>query len=278
MGESKDPLPEEYNWQSVINMHSDAFPNTQLIMPVGSVYDQGRPLNYGVGQGAGWRADCLGDKLYRTGTWNHMDSYYPKRVHNEANVSQAWQQAPVYFETCGDPSDWYRGGVTPEQFRSVLNYALEYHVSLVNFRSKPIPAEFWEPLTEFLNKVGYQLEPVSHDIARTVFAGDFLSVDAEWSNNGVAPPYKPFKLKYRLRAVSGLIAEEWQSSQSLRDWLPGTISFAEQFPVALTTEPALYYIDTAVTWDASPVDPMIKLHSNSVLPDQWVELGSVRIR
>jgi hypothetical protein len=159
-----------------------------------------------------------------------------------------------------------------------LNYALEYHVSLVNFRSKPIPAEFWEPLTEFLNKVGYQLEPVSHDIARTVFAGDFLSVDAEWSNNGVAPPYKPFKLKYRLRAVSGLIAEEWQSSQSLRDWLPGTISFAEQFPVALTTEPALYYIDTAVTWDASPVDPMIKLHSNSVLPDQWVELGSVRIR
>ena len=61
---------------------------TPLVMLIGG----GDMLKYAVENGAGWRADCLGDMGGFSKTWCHMRMAYPQRL-PEADAIDAWKMS-----------------------------------------------------------------------------------------------------------------------------------------------------------------------------------------
>lgn len=216
---SETPLPTRESWKRIINAHFYAFPNTKKIMLIGAVNDNGEPLRYAVDRGAGWRADCLGDFIWRPAGWSHMDVFYPEQI-ELAGVQDAWKVAPVMFETCGHPLEWKElHDATPRQVELVLDWALENHVSLVNFREKPIPAEYRDAVDTFLTKCGHQLSAKNHEITSS-------ELICKWTNNGVAPPYMGINVQYKVSTVDNQVLHTSPTiARPREEWLPGDISF-----------------------------------------------------
>lgn len=255
MNNTGAPLPTQANAERIIDAHRNAFPSTRLVMLIGSPFDDNGALTYALTQGAGWRGDCLGDSLYTPpGQWSHMGTFYPDKI---ATMPDAWQTAPVLFETCGHPADWFSGGVTPEQFDGVLNWALDRHVSLVNFREADIPVEFRPVLDEFLKKVGFQITAKPHTFANGI-------LQAQFENFGVAPPYG-FAVQYRVRSATGETQDSELLPQNSVDWLPGTIEFSQPIPIDI---PAGNFIDARLLdLNGEPIN----LH-NDQNPEGWVQV------
>ena len=157
------------------------------------------PLRYAASRGAGWRGDCFGDYGYFTPDWNHMEHAYPPSLEDPI-VADAWKQGPVQFEVCGYIHEWYERGFDLDK---ILQKGLEWHVSVLNAKSKPVPAAWRARFDEFLKKMGYRLvlRSLTHETRGS--AGQPLSLRSRWENVGVAPVYRPWLLAYRLRRDSG---------------------------------------------------------------------------
>jgi len=125
-------LPPHSVLKKYVDMYLDNLKNTPLIMQIGG----GTLLTYAVANGAGWRADCLGDMGGFSSTWNHMEDFYQQAL-DEAGVNDAWKKAPVVFETCWTMDYWYKMGWDIDY---ILSEALRWHVSLLNNGSESIPA------------------------------------------------------------------------------------------------------------------------------------------
>lgn len=280
MGKSGMDMPTWETQKSIIDMHFDAFPNTQLVMLIGEVSDGGKPLSYALSRGAGWRADCLGDQLWRAPGWNHMDDFYPSRIHEEAVASGNWKTHPVVFETCGDPVDWLVAGISPEKIQSAFDWALKYHVSMVNFRSKPVPAELRPIVDDFLKKMGYQLKLQSVSLPVQANAGSAIVVESVWKNQGVAPPYKPFQLKYRLVSMEGKVILEHESDADLKKWLPGEHIVTEQIMLPKNAlSPGIYTLDIGILWDTDQFSRPVLFVTDGDISDKsgWQTINKITI-
>ncbi len=156
-------------------------------------FDEQQALTYGTEHGAGWRLDCLGDM--RTSSTNvyfpaEMPEIYPQQI-VRAGIQDVWQRKPLSLEVCYTVAGWQEKGYDVDY---ILDQALRWHVSTVNIKSSPIPAEWKERFDIFQKKIGYRFILRRLEFPKTVNAGSMMLIHMWWLNAGVAPIYKEFPL------------------------------------------------------------------------------------
>ncbi len=259
--------PSEANQLAITDWYLTYFAGTPLVML------HGGQLKYATARGAGWRADCYGDYGYFRPDWNHMEHAYAP-VLEEPVVADAWKHGPVQMEVCGYIHEWYERGFDLDR---ILEKGLEWHVSVLNAKSKPVP-EAWRPrFNEFLKKIGYRfvLRELTHRSESR--AGEPLMIQSRWDNRGVAPIYHAWPLAYRLRASTDQVVAQWTSPVDLKQWLPGPHLVADTVVVPGTVPPGSYALDVAILSEDGR-SAHVDLAIEGKRPDRWYPVSYIAIR
>jgi len=220
---SNAPMPTPDTQKRIVDAYLAAFQKTPLVMLIGG----GEMLKYAVANGAGWRADCLGDMGGFSKTWCHMRMAYPTML-PEADAMDTWKTSPVAWETCWEMRKWVNEGWS---LRFIFNYALALHGSVINNKSAPLPEGegIREEIERFLRQLGYRLVLKELRHPRQARPGEKLELAMKWQNMGSAPCYRPYRLAYRLTDASGA-QRVFVSHITVDKWLPGSIElFTEEF-------------------------------------------------
>jgi hypothetical protein len=227
-GSKTAKMPTAETQKQIVETYLNAFRKTPLLMLIGG----GECLTQAAQHGAGWRADCLGDMGGFSKTWYHMRDAYPRLVQG-AKVEEAWQVAPVAWESCWDMRRWVKEGWP---LRYIFNYALALHGSYLNNKSAPLPEgeEVRPEIERFLRRLGYRfvLKEMTHP--KQVAAGTALTLETKWQNLGSAPCYRPYRVAYRLSNTQGY-ARVLLGATTVNKWMPGSIKvftpeFLQQVP------------------------------------------------
>jgi hypothetical protein len=260
-------FPTDPNKLRITDWYFQYFPGTPLVMLVGG------PVEYAASKGAGWRGDCFGDYGIFDPTWNHMVDVYEPAVQIPL-VGSAWKAGPVQFEVCGVMQDWYDLGFNIDL---ILQKGLDWHMTVLNAKSSPVPAAWRSKVDEFLKRVGYRfvLQELTH--ATEARPGGSLTVRSLWENKGVAPIYHPWPLAYRLRSSDDLVVASWKSTANLMSWLPGTHEVDEVVTMPASVPAAIYALDVAIlTEDAK--DAHVEIAIVGKRPDKWYPVSEVTIK
>lgn len=257
-------MPSLETRMEIIDVYFEAFPKTPKLMLIGDI----EPLRYATSKGAGWRADCLGDMGGFSKTWSHMADVYRQHV-AAAQCENAWQQAPVAWESCWDMRKWATEGW---DIRYIFDYALDLHGSYVNNKSAPIPEGTRAEVERLLRRLGYRLVLRSLTHADRASAGGRLRIEMEWENAGVAPAYRDYRLAYRLTDATDR-ERVVVSDLSIRGWLPGKrkVSDSVALPEGLAKgrcELALGVVDPATR------APAVRLAIQGRDQDGWYPLSA----
>jgi hypothetical protein len=259
-------FPTRENRLLITDWYFRYFQRTPLVML------HGGPLEYAASRGAGWRGDCFGDYGMFSGSWNHMDNAYEPALRNPA-VADAWKKGPVQFEACGVVQDWYDRGFDIDR---ILRKGLEWHMTVFNAKSSPIPAPWRAKIDGFLKRIGYRfmLREATHP--RDARPGGPFRVRTLWENKGVAPIYRPWPLAYRLRAGEDTVAARWVSAADVRDWLPGIHEVDEVLKIPAGTPAGAYSLDVAILEEGAG-SAHVELAIAGKRADRWYEVSQVRI-
>ncbi len=251
-----------------VDWYLEAFAGVPLVMLIGDLDG----LTYAVEHGAGFRGDCLGDMGGFSDTWNHMD-WYPEQI-EAANATEAWKTAPIAFEVCWTMDYWVEQGWDID---TILDAALDMHISLLNAKSAPIPDEYWPAVEQFQKKMGYRLvmRELSHQ--PTVSAGGVLNVSSVWENVGVAPPYRRYPLAYRLVDEQGQAQLQAASTADVTTWLPGEDRPDDALEQAASLPPGPYRLDVALM-RADESAPGVQLAIEGRLDDGWYAISEVEVQ
>jgi hypothetical protein len=190
-------------------------------------------------------------------------------------VGEAWKRGPVQLEVCGYIHEWYGRGIDLDR---IFEKGLEWHLSGLNAKSKPVPA-VWRPrFDEFLKKIGYRfvLREMSHASERQ--AGEPLIFRSRWENIGVAPIYHAWPLAYRLRSRADHVVAQWTSHADLKQWLPGpSLQIVDELIVPKTIRSGTYFIDVAILSEDGR-SPHVDQAIEGKRTDRWYSLSNVKIR
>ena len=281
-------LPSLATRMKIVKAYFAAFQRTQLVMLIGG----GECLTYAAKQGAGWRADCLGDMGGFSKTWCHMRKGYPFWI-EKAGVQDAWKTAPVAWESCWDMRRWVKEGWP---LRFIFNYALAVHGSCLNNKSAPLPEgkEVRREIERFVRRLGYRLVLKELKHPATVAPGGKLTLAMKWQNVGSAPCYRPYRLAYRLacgddvRTVVGTVTvEEWRPGTDelfTKDFLAGEWELPRG-PVAEVTDtidlprdlPAGRWRLSLAVVGVETAEPAIRLGIAGRAKDGWYPLSELHV-
>lgn len=224
------------NAKAITDLYAKEFAGTPLVMLVGG------PVAYATSKGMGWRGDCFGDYGIFSSTWNHMVNVYTPVATDPATMN-AWQKAPVQFEACDVMQTWHDKGFDIDL---ILQKGLDWHLSVFNGKSSPVPSDWRPKVDAWLKKIGYRLvvQSVTHDA--TVSAGGKVSIGSNWVNKGVAPMYHRWPLAWRMRDKSGKVITQKTSTTDLRNWLPGAQSSNDTLDIPAGTPGGEYALELAI--------------------------------
>ena len=258
--------------KALVDIYLDNFKETPLIMPIGGDEE----LTYAVENGAGWRADCLGDLGYFGETWNHMRDSYQQSI-DAADAGEAWKTAPICFESCGVAQGWADAGY---DVKFIFNEALRWHCSVFNNKSSPIPPRWWGEMEEFIKKMGYRfvINYLSHPAL--VKAGEVLPVDSEWENLGVAPPYRNYLIAFKLipviRIPESTEINDPKYNVDIKKWLPGIHHLNLDLHIPASVKPGKYNLAVALK-DPYSLEVAVKLGIEGMDSQGWYNLSEVII-
>ena len=260
-------FPTEANQLAITDWYLTYFAGTPLVML------HGGQLKYATSRGAGWRADCFGDYGYFSPDWNHMEHGYAP-VLEEPAVADAWKRGPVQMEVCGYIHEWHERGFDLDR---ILEKGLEWHVSVLNAKSKPVPAAWRPRFNESLKKIGYRfvLRELTHPA--TSGAGESFVIQSRWDNKGVAPIYHAWPLAYRLRSGTDRVVAQWVSSADLKQWLPGPSRAEDRVVVPAGVPAGSYTLDVAILAEDAR-SAVVELAIEGKRADRWYAVSQLEIR
>ena len=260
-------FPTEANQLAITDWYLTYFAGTPLVML------HGGQLKYATTRGAGWRGDCFGDYGYFSPDWNHMEHAYAP-VLEEPAIADAWKRGPVQMEVCGYIHEWYERGFDLDR---ILEKGLEWHVSVLNAKSKPVPAAWRPRFNEFLKKIGYRfvLRELTHPAG--IKRGESLIIQSRWHNAGVAPIYHAWPLAYRLRSGTDRVVAQWVSSADLKQWLPGPSRAEDRVVVPASVPAGSYTLDVAILAEDAR-SAVVDLAIEGKRADRWYAVSRLEIR
>jgi Domain of unknown function (DUF4832)/Beta-galactosidase len=251
--------------KALIDIYLKAFKRTPLLMN----FDQQHALSYGTAHGAGWRLDCWGDM--GKPWWGEMVDLYPEQI-VRAGIQDVWQRSPVSLESCGVVGSWLKNGF---DVNYILDQALRWHVSSVNIKSSPIPAQWNEQFRNFEKKMGYRFILRRLEYPWSVRPGEMMPVHMWFLNAGVAPVYRKYTLAVQLYSPNDEAVIK--TPADVRTWLPGDAVFDGSLYVLERLKPGEYHFRVGLL-DPRTGRPAIKLAIEGRQPDGWYDLGTIRVQ
>lgn len=203
-GYKLDEYPENV-LETIVDTYTSVFKNTRLMTQIarpGLIKYAKESRNVALG----WRGDGLGDP-------EHIVDFYPPNIEK---ISENWKYAPVSFESYWWLGEWKRQGWDID---NIIEKTLEWHISSLNAKSMPVPEEWREKVDAWVNKMGYHISPSFIKHQKSANAGGTLELELGIKNLGVAPIYKPFALKLRLKSEKETY--NFDTDIDVRKWLPG---------------------------------------------------------
>ncbi len=274
-------------YSQMIDDHIDAFPSTPTVM-LGLGYGwELRTMLHATGRGAGWRVDCWGDWGFWGGGWNHMEDLYPDMLANAAaedpSFADLWRTAPIQLEICGVMGDWYDFGWTADaggEVARTFQWALDVHASVLNAKSNPVPASYVDAVDDLLRQNGYRLVVDLFDHDEEIAPGAETTFVSDWSNLGVAPPYNPRTMTYRLRGASS--TETFASPVDITTWLPGAFSVVDTVTIPSDLPAGVYELEIALldrAGTAPATDPLFPLYLGieGRQTDGWYSISQITV-
>jgi hypothetical protein len=260
---------------ALIDAWCRAFPKTPRVMLIGDADG----MRHATASGCGWRADCLGDMGGFSGTWNHMEHFYRQQI-RKTGTGDAWRKAPVAFESCWDMRKWQAEGW---DIRFIFDYALELHASYLNNKSAPIPAGTRGEIERFLRRIGYRLVLRQVEHPGKARAGSTVAVSLAWENAGVAPPYRDYRLAFRLKKEKTQKVKKeppaprvFVTETSIRGWQPGRLEGTASLKLPGDLEPGRYELALAVVGPTSRA-PAVRLAIAGRAGDGWYPLSHLEV-
>jgi len=241
----------------IVDVYLKAFPNTQLLTQAS------RPelLRYGEKRASiGWRGDGLGEPTHTFGA-------YPERI---AKISDVWRKAPVSFESYWWLGEWERRGWDIDR---IIEQTLAWHITSFNPKSMPIPEKWREKVDHWISRMGYHICPTAFSYPDEAHPSDKLSFSLSVSNLGVAPIYKPMKLKMRLRSDKDSFV--FDTPLDVRRWLPG--EYEEQLSLELPPDipEGEYSLELAIVCELFPV---VYLACSAERYGAFYKMGDIRVK
>ena len=264
------PMPSEENMARIVDLYVDNFNKTPLVMNI----DGGPALEYAVSKGTGWRADCLGDMRSVGGdrNWDHMHFAYPQAI-EEYNLGETWKHAPVALETCWNMLHWAEQEWDVDY---ILEKALEWHVSVLNNKSFPIPEQWWPRVENLQKKMGYRFVLKRLEHLDRAAPGKTLVLEMTWENKGVAPCYLKHPVAVQLRNAQSAESLTFDTAIDITGWLPGIHQADTSLELPPDMPPGEYEILLALL-DPYSHKPRIKLAIDGQLADGWYRISRVRV-
>ncbi|MBI2949372.1 MAG: DUF4832 domain-containing protein [Verrucomicrobia bacterium] len=264
------PLPSPQLIDTIIEEWRRAFPQTSKVILIGS--DQG--MKRTIKDGLGWRADCLGDMGGFSKTWNHMDHFYMQQL-EKTGAQEAWKGAPVAFESCWDMRKWEQEGW---DISHIFDYALRCHATYVNNKSAPIPEGTRGKIEKFLRRLGYRLVVRTLEHPAFVRAGDEVALAITWENIGVAPPYRDYRVAFRLAKRSDATGKPFKcvTDTSIRGWLPGSRKTDLAFRIPAGTQPGDHELALGLV-DPATQTPAVRLAIAERDAEGWHPVSHVKV-
>ncbi len=261
-------MPDDSTRRTIVDHYVRHWKKTPLIMLIGGK----EGLRYAVANGAGWRADCLGDMGGFGDDWNHMEDFYQQAL-DEADANDAWKIAPVVFETCWTISHWFE---EDWDLDFILSEALRWHASVLNNATESVPEKWWPAVVEFEKKMGYRfaLRRMVHPSGAK--PGGMMLVEMEWENEGVAPSYRNYPLTFHLKNESTGETVNIDAGVDITGWLPGAVPLQLTVPIPENLASGTYKLAVGLL-DSSTVKPGIKLANEGLGEDGWYWLSEIEI-
>ncbi|MFZ4726154.1 MAG: DUF4832 domain-containing protein, partial [Paludibacter sp.] len=194
--------------QHMIDTYIKAFPDKQII----TLNDDVGGLEYALTKTdlkypIGWRRD----------SWPSGIMDYVKNATTWPIVSERWKIAPVLIESI--ETKYFT-------FSSALPQVVDYHVSSIGGNFDPsqwnaFSAGFKDTIVNCIKYSGYRYIIRSVSSPDVFVPGQTINLKSEWSNVGIAPIYRDWKITYRITNQStGALVLEIPSAIDLRKLLP----------------------------------------------------------
>jgi len=260
-------------------IYQAAFKHTPRLALIAGDPVKGDQMRASVSRGSGWRADGFGDLMKPVGRsevprhreWNHMYDCYPRRI-AEAGARDAWQTAPIHFETMWVPMFWYEHGFDID---FILQQGLKYHATYFMPKHTPLPEPWMEKFAAFCRRLGYRYVFRQATIDRTVSPQGSFGFQAWIENVGVAPIYRRYDFALRLRQ-GGSEHIEVLHDVDIRTWLPGDVWLNEQIALPESFRPGWVEISAGLV-DPQTRKACVNFAIEERFGDRWALLGGIEV-
>jgi hypothetical protein len=199
-----------------------------------------------------------------------MLNQYPQEV-VRTGIQNVWQRSPVSLETCGTPSSWKKDGFDVSY---ILAQALRWHISSLNVKSSPIPAEWKNEFADFEKKMGYRFVLRRLEYPEQVSQGEMMPLHMWWLNAGVAPIYREYWLAVELRSANGTTII--RMPEDIRKWLPGDAVVDGSLFIPYSLPAGTYKLRIAML-DPRTQQPAIRFAIAGRQPDGWYDMGPLTV-
>ncbi len=255
----------------LVDAYVESFTKTTLVMMLTDPKTNG----YGMSKrDMGWRVDCLGDMSFwakpTNKYWCHMYDFYPEAI-IRCGMQDAWKKAPVTMEICGVLDDWFTKGYDIDY---IIEQSLKWHISSLNAKSSPVPAEWKAKVDVWLKRMGYRFVLRRFSCPEEVRPNSKLEFSSWWENKGVAPCYRNYPLALRLKNEER--TEIFVLNADIRQWLPGDALFEDRIFIPYNMPQGVYALDLAII-DRNTRLPVIRLANEGRLEDGWYRITKINI-
>lgn len=261
-------MPSRKIRQEITDLYYESFPNTPLTALMGDDIN----TDYAVSKGnCGWRGDSWGDADSAGGGWNHHQFYYWP-THNR--LPEAWKTGTVAMEP-GEPEGTLSGITVP--VKRIVDDAIAWHATFAHNKSKAIPTEQISEIERLVKKMGFRLVLRNMKFEDVVYAGSEMPVEMKFENTGIAPPYRDYRIAFRLKDKNNEYFGTSLTDLSIRGWLPGEKIASSVFKIPSDVKPGKYEVEIALVLYNSIVHN-IPLANHGRTADGWYSTGTLRIR
>lgn len=276
-----------------IDLYCKYFRNTQLVISDDFVWDVEAPSDreplhgYVLRRNISYRDDS---PLVNGYVRSYADTY---TVRSPEFFRDAYLKTPTVFELQhysavkrdgnwivkegSSLSQYAKGESGPDFFRGALELL---HATYIGYHGD---AREWlddnpELTVELLNRCGYWYFLHSVKMPKTWKAGASTALTMTWENRGVAPAYKPYQLRLRLRGSDTLNAEMPSGN---RKWLPVPVgkTYDEAYRIELPDDlkPGEYSLQLKLYSPAADRDVLLPLKQSLRSQHGFHTLGKVRV-
>ena len=126
-------------------------------------------------------------------------------------------------------------------------------------------------------KLGFRLVLREIVFDKLVNPGSVSVVKLDWENLGIAPPYRDHRIAFRLRDSQDTVHAMYVTDQSIRGWLPGSISVDVEYPLPDEISTGNYQLELGLVFHNAS-DRLVPIANEGETDDGWYVVGDMEVR